>query len=468
MSLSRRKFLTAAGCCGVAWTLGGAARANGPLPVGDIALARHVLNRCTFGIRPGDIQRILSMGVESWVEAQLYPESMDDSDCQKRVRRLETLQCPVGELFEYKEEFLWKELATGKLLHARYSERQLFEVMVDFWTDHFNIDISKGDCPWLKTADDREVIRKHALGSFPELLRASATGPAMLWYLDGRTNRRRTPEEAPNENYARELLELHTLGVKGGYTQSDVMEAARCLTGWTVRTDTWFGKGRVEFNPGLHDDGEKTVLGKPIPPGLGEKSVDRLLEIVVEESGTARYIARKLCNRFIGMEVADDVVDRVARAFTGSKGNIRTTLVSLFQSEAFQNPGLPKFKRPFNFLVSALRATAADVHQPDALLDYLARMGHSPFQYPTPDGYPEEAEPWYGSMMWRWHFVYALSRNEVPGVTVDWTVLQKEAGGGEALIARLLGRGPDNDELELAQRGERPGLVLASPAFQGC
>ena len=197
MSLSRRKFLSAVGCCGAAWTLGGAARASGPLPVGDIALARHVLNRCTFGIRPGDLQQVLSVGVETWVEAQLYPENIEDSACHKRVRRLETLQCPVGELFEYKEEFLWKELATGKLLHARYSERQLFEVMVDFWTDHFNIDISKGDCPWLKTADDREVIRKHALGSFPELLRASATGPAMLWYLDGRTNRRRTPEEAP-------------------------------------------------------------------------------------------------------------------------------------------------------------------------------------------------------------------------------------------------------------------------------
>ena len=124
MSISRRKFLTAVGCCGVAWTLGGAARANGPLPVGDIALARHVLNRCTFGIRPGDLQQVLSVGVEAWVEAQLYPEAIEDTICHKRVRRLETLQCPVGELFEYKEDFLWKELATGKLLHARYSERQ--------------------------------------------------------------------------------------------------------------------------------------------------------------------------------------------------------------------------------------------------------------------------------------------------------------------------------------------------------
>lgn len=467
MRLSRRAFLTATGTLGAAIAFGDA-RATGPLPVGDIFLARHVLNRCSFGARPGDLQAVLTMGVEGWVEAQLYPETLDDGPCDRRIRRLETLQCPAGELFEYKEEVLWKELATGKLLRALYSERQLYEVMVDFWTDHFNIDISKGDCPWLKTADDREVIRKHALGSFHTLLRASALGPAMLWYLDGRTNQRRVPEDVPNENYARELLELHTLGVRGGYTQQDVMEAARCLTGWTVRTDTWFGKGKVEFNHELHDDGPKQVLGESIPGGLGESDVDHLLRILCARSGTAQYLSRKLCHRFIGIDAPDEAITAVADAFSASEGDIRRTLIALFKSEAFQNPVAPKFKRPFNFLASALRASSAEVHQPDALLDYLARMGHSPFQYPTPDGYPEEAEPWYGSMLWRWHFVYALSRNEVPGVTVDWPVLEKEAGGAKALIARLLGRSPDADEVNLAQNGTIPALVLASPDFQGC
>lgn len=468
MSLSRRKFLTAAGYCGLAWGLGVPARAVAMPSTDDAALARHVLNRCTFGARPGDLEKVLDMGVEAWVGSQLRPEELDDGPCHQRVRRLETLQCPVGELFEYKEDFLWKELATGKLLSAVYSERQLYEVMVDFWTDHFNIDISKGDCPWLKTADDREVIRKHALGTFPALLRASALGPAMLWYLDGRTNRRRTPGESPNENYARELLELHTLGVRGGYSQQDVMEAARCLTGWTVRTDTWFGKGKVEFIPHRHDDGAKVILGEAVPAGLGEGDVERLLEIVMSRPATAQHLARKLCNRFIGVEAPEETVTDVAQALVQSRGDIPTALVALFRSQPFQNPTAPKFKRPFNFLVSALRATAADVHQPDALLDYLARMGHSPFQYPTPDGYPEEAEPWYGSMLWRWHFVYALSRNEVPGVTVDWKGLQRDAGGEDALIARLLGSNPEQDELHLARNGGAPGLVLASPAFQGC
>lgn len=468
MKLSRRKFLTAAGCCGIAWGLAGPARADAPIAIGNTDRVRHLLNRCTFGIRPGDLEKVHALGVEGWLEEQLHPERIDDTDCLQRVRRLETLQCPAGELFEYKEEFLWKELASGKLLNACYSERQLFEVMVDFWTDHFNIDISKGDCPWLKTADDREVIRKHALGSFPELLRASALGPAMLWYLDGRKNQRRTPDEAPNENYARELLELHTLGVKSGYTQRDVMEAARCLTGWTVRTDTWFGKGRVEFNPALHDDGPKEILGEIIPAGLGDGDVNQLLKIITAQPGTAHYLARKLCHRFIGLDTSDDVVGDVAQAFAGSGGDIKTALRVLLRSEAFANPQGPKFKRPFNYLVSALRTTAADVQKPDALLDYLARMGQSPFQYPTPDGYPEEAEPWYGSMLWRWHFVYALSRNEVPGVAVNWGHLEQTAGGSEALIAHLLGRAPDPDELELARNGKAPALVLACPAFQGC
>lgn len=468
MRISRRTFLRAAGCCGAVVGLNTAYALPPAASLSDSALARHVLNRCSYGPRPGEVEQVAATGVDAYLEAQLYPERIPDPQCAYRVRRLETLRCPTGELFEYKEAFLWKELSAGKLLFAQYSDRQLFEVMVDFWTDHFNIDSSKGDCAWLKTADDRDVIRKHALGRFPDLLRASALGPAMLWYLDGRLNRRRNPGESPNENYARELLELHTLGVHGGYTQQDVMEVARCLTGWTVRTDTWFGKGRVEFQPPLHDGGEKRVLGTVVPAGQGGDDVAQILEIVSAHPATATHIAGKLCRRFIGQDPAPAAIESVAGAFRGSGGDIRTALRALFQTPAFRTPSGGKFKRPFRFLVSALRATGADVKQPDALLDYLARMGHSPFQYPTPDGYPEEAGPWYGSMLWRWHFVYALSRNEVPGVTADWPLLVREAGGGEALAAQLLGRAPGADELQLARAGEAPALILASPAFQGC
>src|ERR1041384_25647 len=197
-------------------------------------------------------------------------------------------------------------MVRAAVLRAVYSERQLYEVMVGFWSDHFNIDPGKGDCRWLKAWDDRAVIRKYALGdcglrepttlferlqtfwgggsgapktafNFPAMLRASALSPAMLWYLDGRANRKAGPSEKPNENYARELLELHTLGVHGGYTQKDVMEVARCLTGWTVRGKRQFSKATVEFQQRLHDDGAKEVLGQRIPTGLGERDLDRVL-----------------------------------------------------------------------------------------------------------------------------------------------------------------------------------------------
>lgn len=468
MRCSRRNFLRAAGVCGIAASLAPSAAFASQSGGTDPRLARHVLDRCGFGPRPGDVDRLTAHGIDHYLESQLAPHTVPDKDCARRVRRLETLRCPTGELFEYKEDFLWKELATGKLLQACYSERQLYEVMVDFWTDHFNIDSSKGDCPWLKTADDRDVIRKHALGTFPQLLRASAMGPAMLWYLDGRLNMRRRPEETPNENYARELLELHTLGVHGGYTQQDVMEVARCLTGWTVRTDTWLGKGRVEFKADRHDDGEKHVLGTVVPAGQGSGDVDHVLAIVARHPATARYLAARLCRRFIGPEPPPEATAAVATAFAQSNGDIPETLRALFRTDAFLTPTGNKFKRPFRFLVSALRATNAEVTASDALLDYLSRMGQSPFQFPTPDGYPEEAEPWYGSMLWRWHFVYALSRNEVPGVTVDWRALTRDAGGREALARRIVGRALQQDEQQFVQAGDAPALILASPAYQGC
>ncbi len=466
--ISRREFLASssmalAACSTSTWSHGRTAE----MAQEDPRLLRHVLDRVAYGPRPEDISRVQAQGLDAYLASQLNPATLDDSEGERRVRRLETLRCPTGELFEYKEELLWTELASGKLLRACYSERQLFEVMVDFWTDHFNIDSSKGDCPWLKTADDRDVIRKHALGSFPELLRASALGPAMLWYLDGRSNRKSTPEEAPNENYARELLELHTLGVHGGYTQHDVMEVARCLTGWTVRSDTWFGKGRVEFNNAFHDDGAKRVLGQDIPAEGGKDDVDRVMDIVVGHPATASHLAAKLCRRFIGPDTDGATILVVAAAFAESKGDIPETLRALFQTEAFRMPGAPTFKRPFRYLVSALRASEAEIMSPDALLDYLARMGHSPFQYPTPDGYPEEAAPWTGSLLWRWHVVHALSRGQLPGVTTDWTALKSNAGGGLALAESLLGQSLTLAEKKLIRNGQAPGLILAAPRYQG-
>lgn len=480
MHPTRRTFLAAAGTA-MAGVLTGCDKLRpillGPTTPADtgrflaptspsIDPVRHVLNRLTFGPRPGDYARVSALGIERYIDEQLAPASLDDSACDALSRRLETLTLAPGDLFEFKDDLLRRELTYNAVLRAAYSTRQLHEVMVEFWSDHFNIDISKGDCPWLKVHDDREVIRKHALGRFPDMLRASALSPAMLWYLDGRSNQKRALDQRPNENYARELLELHTLGVHGGYTQLDVMEVARCLTGWTVRSNTLFGKGRGEFDAHAHDDGPKSVLGQSIPPGLGEADIDRVLEILTTHPSTARHLALKLCRRFIAPNPSETALDAVARAFQHSRGDIPTTLRATFATNAFWSSTATQFKRPFRFIVSALRASNAELAHGDGIYDYLLRMGHAPYQYPTPDGYPEEPHHWYGTMLWRWHFARALEHNRVPGVAVNWNALQQAFDHPANFAAHCLGRAiPTTDPL---LTHVQPALLLGAPEFQWC
>ncbi|MEM7587792.1 MAG: DUF1800 domain-containing protein [Acidobacteriota bacterium] len=491
--LSRRQFLAAGGLlmgsamgCGRLDTLDPAgllatpwrrpASPVGPFvaPLGDaIDPIRHVLDRLAFGPRPEDYGAVQGLANDPreaaarYVEHQLHPERIEDPLADWAVRRLETLDDPPGLLFEFKPEVLLDELTRGSLLRAVYSRRQLYEVMVHFWSDHFNIDASKGDCKWLKPADDRDVVRRHALGNFSDLLRASALSPAMLWYLDGRVNRRASDDEQPNENYARELLELHTLGVHGGYSQRDVMEIARCLTGWTVLSEDTFGKGEVEFQSHLHDDSAKTVLGREIPAGGGASDLDRVLDIVAHHPSTARHLAIKLCRRFIGEQPDEATVDGVAETFRTSRGDIRETLRTVFASEAFQTSKGRKLKRPFRYLVSALRATGAETDGGERLQRFLLSMGHAPFQYPTPDGYTDDTSPWLGTLLWRWNLAVALADGRLPGTTLDLPRLSADFEGRDNLHRHLLGRRARPEE---AVAGGSPAmdiaLALASPAFQ--
>lgn len=458
----------------------------------------HVLARLTFGARPGDYARVAQLGAQAFIEEQLAPEKIGDRLCERVIRHeFESLAEPdsiffprkddgkdpltalfptlkhtgarVGDLYEWKEKVLLSDLTRATILRAVLSERQLFEVMVQFWTDHFNIDPSKGDCRWLKAADDRDVIRRHALGNFRDMVRASAVSPAMLWYLDGRANRRTKPDEKPNENYARELMELHTLGVHGGYTQQDVMEVARCLTGWTCREKKKFFKGRVEFQKHAHDDGPKRVLGVDIPAGLGAGDLDRVLEIVALHPSTATYISWKLCRRFIADAPPQDAIDATARAFAESKGDIRTTLRALFATPEFWAPETraAKFKRPFHFVVSALRATNAETDASKQLIEYLQRMGHAPFRYPTPDGYPEEATHWQSTLLWRWNFAGALVDNKIKGTRISRAELLRKLSA-DGLAATMLGRQPSAAERAAFREAGDVAVVLASPAFQRC
>ena len=446
-----------------------------PPDVPFIDLVSHAISRLSYGAAPGEYARVRALGrtphdaVAAYVREQLAPDRLDDERAEAALRRLSILELPVGELFEYKAPVVLDTLTRGRLLRATLSRRQLHEAMVEFWSDHFNIDSSKGDCRWLKAADERDVIRAHALGSFAAMVRASALSPAMLWYLDGRTNRRANAGEQPNENYARELLELHTLGVHGGYTQRDVMEAARALTGWTVRGlgESSFGLGRVEFAPELHDDAQKVVLGEVIPAGGGEKDIDRLVEIVCAHPATATHLSTKLCRRFIADDPPRRAVESVAAVFTSSGGDIRATLAALLATPEFLSVRGTKLKRPFHFVVSALRATDAASDAGPALQDYLSRMGHAPFQYPTPDGYADDATAWTATLLWRWNFAMALQRNRIQGTRVDAAGLERRAGGRRALAAHLLGRRPTPHEWAAHESTpDTLALLVASPAFQ--
>lgn len=443
----------------------------------------HALNRLTFGPTPGEYGRVAKMGVAAFIDEQLAPEKIENGLCNRVTARFcDMWSEPLIEHYDEDEETLTPLLRRLTTLRAVYSNAQLFEVMCEFWSDHFNIDPGKGDCRWSKVGDDRDVIRKHALGNFREMLRASALSPAMLWYLDGQANQTRKPGDKPNENYARELMELHTLGVHGGYSQKDVMEVARCLTGWTLnakrrsgaifkRNDgRLFGElGDVYFQPEAHDGGAKTVLGQDIPAGLGEDDIERVIDIVAQHPSTARYLATKLCKRFIADEPAESVVSVVAAKFTETKGDIKATLRTLFSTPEFSASAGVKLKRPFHYIISALRVTNAQTDGDKPVHQFLEKMGQAPFRYPTPDGYPLEASHWHATLLWRWKFALALSNNQVGGTSIERAKLQRQLGGDTALMATLLNRKPSADESDaFLKSGDGLALLLASPGFQRC
>ena len=432
--------------------------------------AFHLLSRAAYGPWPGDVARVRAMGAEAWIDEQLAPASIDDTACDLRARRFETIHHEPGTCYEYKRPVLREELARHTLLRAVYSRRQLFEVMAGFWTDHFNVSIDKGDCVYLKPSDDREVVRAHALGRFRDLVRASATSPAMLVYLDGNENAAASPGAVPNENYARELLELHTLGVDGGYTQRDVSEVARCLTGWRVR-DRW-RRGTVYFDPALHDDGAKTVLGHTIAAGGGAVDLERVLDVVCEHPSAARHVARRLARRLVADDPPASIVERVAGIFSATRGDVAAVVRAILLSDEFAASASAKVKRPFELVASALRAVGADTHAHEDLLGYLGRMGHAPFEHPTPDGYPDDAAPWLGTLVWRWNFAIRLASNRLPEVDAPVDALVAALGGSDPgrLFAHFVGRAPSAAELAalggLESAAEIVGVILASPAFQ--
>ncbi|HET6381820.1 MAG TPA: DUF1800 domain-containing protein [Armatimonadota bacterium] len=406
-----------------------------PPPTRRVAPSVRLLNRAAFGPRPGDVERVDQIGLAAFVEEQLHPPTPetkdpigflkdhlhlndldDDPACTWRVRALgDMLTTDTGLLFDEDDHRLVQALRQATLLRAIYSRHQLLERMVEFWSDHFNIYAFKGAGPQYKVVDDQTTIRQHAFGRFRDLLGASAHSAAMLGYLDNTVNRK----GVPNENYARELMELHTLGVNGGYTQHDVQQVARCLTGWS--SERHWRRGAFVFNAAVHDNGEKVVLGHRIPPGGGVRDGERVLDILAAHPSTARHLATKLCIYFLG-EAPDEMVKRLAGIYLKTHGDIRSVVRPLLNSPELLE-SKPILKRPFDYLVSTCRALNVDTDAGLPLQQHLEKMGQPLFAWPMPDGFPERASAWTGTLIPRWNYAMDLSANRLKNTLLNWTAL---------------------------------------------
>src|SRR5437764_1813070 len=341
------------------------------------------------------------------------------------------------------QQVLADELVQAKLLRAIYSERQLHEVMTDFWFNHFNVFIGKGADRYLLTSYERDVIRPHAMGKFEDLLVATAQSPAMLFYLDNwlsvgpnseiangipKRNRRRSRYRPPvvkqakgrrsglNENYGRELMELHTLGVNGGYTQKDVTEVARVFTGWTLKQPK---QGGFTFEERMHEPGDKIVLGHRIKSN-GEKEGREVLHLLARHPSTAKFICAKLATRFVSDNPSPALVDRMAQTFLKKKGDIGEVLKTLFHSPEFWAPDAyrAKVKTPLEFIVSAVRANGANVTDAMPLARQLQNMGMTLYGMQPPTGYSMKADAWVNSsaLLGRMNFALTLTSGKLKGV----------------------------------------------------
>src|SRR5215467_10950171 len=458
----------------------------------------HFLSRTSFGVKREDVQKVNRLGIPAYLEEQLHPERISDSLAEEKLAGLKTMRLSSGELIELyppprqqagQQEMMGQqqmqgprtvilELQQARLLRSVYSRRQLYEIMVDFWTNHFNVFSAKGADRWLTTAYDRDTIRPHALGRFRDLLLATAQSAAMLFYLDnwlsadpnapaarmGGPNKRR---RGLNENYARELMELHTLGVDGGYTQRDVQEVARCLTGWTIRQPR--GEGSFYFEPRIHDTGEKIVLGNRIPPGGGMEDGLRIIELLAQHPSTARFVSLKLARRFIVDDPPTSLVNKAAETFTKSAGDISTLLRTLIDSPEFYSPDTyqAKVKKPLEFVASALRSTGPEVQLSHQLLRYLGRMGEPLFLAQPPTGHPDVAASWASPdmLLTRMNFATDLIANRIPGSRI-----KPEALGDKDAFARLIA--PDSlstttrSALAETEGSQAIALLMAAPEFQ--
>ena len=497
--------------------------------------AAHLLNRFTFGPTPGQIDEVVNMGLEKWFAQQLN-ESLDDTDMLRRLISYDALNLSSEEIVntypnpgqiialakknniilknndtsaagkqEYKEQLkqvmqqygykppaeLERQLINQKIIRAAYSNNQLQEVMTDFWFNHFNVSLTKNQCLQFVLPYERDAIRINALGSFDQMLLATAKHTAMLEYLDNATsvsnnnpfgqkqlnnllakrandkieemvndtsnknaaalkqllNARKT--QGLNENYAREIMELHTLGVDGGYTQNDVTQLARALTGWGIMPllKDGVGKNLIDkaggidkmkekgfvidgdflYRPDKHDEGEKIILNQKLPANGGYEEGVKMIEFLANHPSTAKFISKKLAVRFVSDTPSEALINKMADAFLKSKGNIKTVLTVMVNSPEFWNADAlrEKIRSPFELAISAVRATKADVQQPFQLFLWCTRMGQKFYYYQAPTGFPDKASYWIntGSLLNRMNFGLAFATEKIPGIKLNLSSL---------------------------------------------
>lgn len=473
--------------------------------------AAILLDRFAYGARPGEVERVVAQGLEQWLEAQLsgslpepalearlarlpalglsaealartYPSpgvlramaaregAIGRRDSLRRSEAAQALQGYMAERGLRPQRELVGVLMAQKLLRAVYAENQLQEVLTDFWFNHFNVALQDNQARGYLLSYERDALRPHALGRFRALLGATARHPAMLAYLDNaqstaadtatttaRPGRRATAPQGRrarrglNENYARELLELHTLGVDGGYTQADVVAVARAFTGWTVLPPAgpqaealrrrlaqrgarsgFVVDGLFLFRADAHDAGAKTILGRAFPAGGGLDEGERVLDLLAAHPATARRVAHKLAVRFVADEPPPALVDHLAGVYLATDGDVRALVRALAYHPAFWAAAVrrDKVKTPLELMASAFRALDARVRPSRALFDWLSRMGQPLYAHLAPTGYPDRAEAWInaGTLVSRMNFALSLATGRLPGVRVDLRAL---AGGRE-------------------------------------
>ena len=373
------------------------------------------------------------------------------------------------------------DLSEGKLYRAILSNQQLEEQLVDFWYNHFNVFLDKGADRYLVPTYEREAIRPHVLGKFRDLLEATAKSPAMLFFLDNwqsvspgapRRMNAKQPVRGLNENYARELMELHTLGVDGGYTQKDVTEVARCFTGWTIRLPRQGGD--FFYNDRVHDKGEKTVLGQKIPAGGGKDDAEKVLDILAKHPSTARFISKKLAQRFVADDPPKRLIDKMAKTFRDKKGDIREVMKTMLTSDEFFSKAAyrAKVKSPFEMVVSAVRATRAQVDFAFPLARQIADLGQPLYRKLEPTGYSDVNSEWVNSsaLLARMNFALSLTQNKVPGSKVD---VASFSGGAGDVARQVLFTDAKPETLAAIEKQAQGatkapvvGLLLGSPDFQ--